>query len=73
MSDQLNFFGESDESLEYKPYYMMDVEISSSKKLFTVISTFSGGGGSSLGYKLAGGDCKFGIPYSIGRPDKGAR
>ena len=56
MSDQLNFFGESDESLEYKPYYMMDVEISSSKKLFTVISTFSGGGGSSLGYKLAGGD-----------------
>ena len=55
MSDQLNFFGESDESLKYKPYYMMDVEIGSSKNLFKVISTFSGGGGSSLGYKLAGG------------------
>ena len=39
----------------YKPYYLKDVYESSSKSKFTVISTFAGGGGSSTGYKLAGG------------------
>ena len=32
---------------------------SSERKLFSYISFFSGGGGSSCGYKLAGGDCRF--------------
>lgn len=40
----------------YKPYTMKDVLTSAEKKLFTVISTFAGGGGSSTGYKLAGGN-----------------
>jgi len=40
----------------YKPYTMKDVLTSADKKLFTVISTFAGGGGSSTGYKLAGGN-----------------
>lgn len=31
------------------------IDISKIKPIFTVISTFSGGGGSSLGYKMAGG------------------
>ena len=39
----------------YKPYIMNDVLEASSKKLFTVISTFAGGGGSSTGYRLSGG------------------
>lgn len=38
------------------PYLMENVLSRASEKKFTVISTFSGGGGSSLGYKLAGGD-----------------
>ena len=37
------------------PYLKSDVLESSSKNLFTVISTFAGGGGSSTGYRLAGG------------------
>jgi DNA (cytosine-5)-methyltransferase 1 len=40
----------------YKPYKLSDVITSAEKKLFTVISTFAGGGGSSTGYKLAGGN-----------------
>jgi len=40
----------------YKPYTMKDVLTSAERKLFTVISTFAGGGGSSTGYKLAGGN-----------------
>jgi len=40
----------------YKPYTMKDVLTSADRKLFTVISTFAGGGGSSTGYKLAGGN-----------------
>ena len=40
----------------YKPYIMNDVLEASSKKLFTVISTFAGGGGSSTGYRLSGGN-----------------
>lgn len=38
------------------PYTLSDIYESANKKRFTVISTFSGGGGSSIGYKLAGGD-----------------
>lgn len=38
------------------PYNLSDVYESASRKRFTVISTFSGGGGSTIGYKLAGGD-----------------
>lgn len=40
----------------YKPYIMNDVQEASAKKLFTVISTFAGGGGSSTGYRLSGAD-----------------
>lgn len=40
----------------YEPYVMEDVNNASNKKLFSVISTFSGAGGSSVGYKLAGGE-----------------
>lgn len=39
----------------YQPYLIDDVRKSSARKLFTVISTFAGGGGSSTGYRLAGG------------------
>jgi DNA (cytosine-5)-methyltransferase 1 len=38
------------------PYTLEDVYKSAGRKRFTVISTFSGGGGSSIGYKLVGGD-----------------
>ena len=41
--------------MTYKPYYMKDVIDNSNKELFNVISTFAGGGGSSTGYRLAGG------------------
>jgi DNA (cytosine-5)-methyltransferase 1 len=34
---------------------MSDVHTASSKALFTVVSTFAGGGGSSTGYRLSGG------------------
>jgi DNA (cytosine-5)-methyltransferase 1 len=36
-------------------YNLSDVKASASKELFTVMTTFAGGGGSSTGYKLAGG------------------
>jgi DNA (cytosine-5)-methyltransferase 1 len=39
----------------YKSYRMADVRTASAAKAFTVISTFAGGGGSSIGYRLAGG------------------
>mgnify|MGYP005730703697 CR=1 FL=1 len=39
----------------YKPYYLKDVIESEKRELFTVMSTFAGGGGSSTGYRLAGG------------------
>ena len=39
----------------YKPYTLADVHTSAQRKRFTYISTFAGGGGSSMGYKLAGG------------------
>ncbi len=41
--------------MKYIPYEMQDVGIAESKNLFNVISTFAGGGGSSTGYRLAGG------------------
>ena len=39
----------------YRHYTVADVRRASAEGRFTVISTFSGGGGSSLGYRLAGG------------------
>jgi len=41
--------------IEFQPYHMDDVFAASSKELFSVVSTFAGGGGSSTGYRLAGG------------------
>ena len=43
----------------YRRYTLDDLERSASRKRFTYISFFAGGGGSSAGYKLAGGDCRF--------------
>ena len=40
---------------KYKPYNLKDVNEASSQNKFNVISTFVGGGGSSTGYRLAGG------------------
>ena len=39
----------------HRPYKLQDVYDASSQNKFSVISTFAGGGGSSTGYKLAGG------------------
>jgi DNA-cytosine methyltransferase len=39
----------------YRPYMLADVMRAAAAKKFTVISTFAGGGGSSTGYRLAGG------------------
>ena len=36
-------------------YKLKDVRESSKQEKFNVISTFAGGGGSSTGYRLAGG------------------
>jgi len=41
--------------IRFKPYTLADVNEAASKELFTVVTTFAGGGGSSTGYKLAGG------------------
>ena len=41
--------------IEFQKYRMEDVRQASSKELFTTVSTFAGGGGSSTGYRLAGG------------------
>ena len=41
--------------VEYKPIKLKDVKEESNKNLFNVISFFAGGGGSSLGYRMAGG------------------
>lgn len=40
---------------KYEHYLIDDVKKSSARQLFTVVSTFAGGGGSSTGYRLAGG------------------
>ena len=45
----------SDTVRKFEPYSMSRVYQQSSKELFTVVSTFSGGGGSSTGYQLGGG------------------
>ena len=41
---------------KYSPYTLQDVYDASSQNKFNVISTFAGGGGSSTGYRLAGGN-----------------
>lgn len=41
---------------EYVPYTLAEVKAESAKNKFTVISTFAGGGGSSTGYRLGGGN-----------------
>ncbi len=43
----------------YFRYTLDDLKTSSDRKLFSCISFFAGGGGSSCGYKLAGGEIKF--------------
>ncbi len=45
--------------IPFKPYNLSDVYQASSQELFTVVSTFAGGGGSSTGYKLGGGKILF--------------
>jgi len=42
--------------MKYDPYTVEDVKRASAEKKFSVISCFAGGGGSSTGYRLAGGD-----------------
>lgn len=44
--------------MEYKPYTLDYVKKTEQLQKFTVISTFAGGGGSSTGYRLAGGTIK---------------
>ena len=41
--------------MSYQTYTVADVKQKSSEELFDVISCFAGGGGSSTGYRLAGG------------------
>ena len=43
-------------SNKYFQYTLAELKKSSDRKLFNVVSFFAGGGGSSCGYKLAGGD-----------------
>ena len=45
--------------MRYKRYTLDNLKESSDRKRFTYISFFAGGGGSSCGYKLAGGDARF--------------
>ena len=40
---------------KYEPYTLKDMTRESENELFSVVTTFSGGGGSSVGYKLGGG------------------
>ena len=42
--------------MKYEPYTVEDVKNASAQKKFSVISCFAGGGGSSTGYRLAGGN-----------------
>jgi DNA (cytosine-5)-methyltransferase 1 len=55
MDDDRNY-NEARRALEYRHYTLSDVREASAQKLFSVVSTFAGGGGSSTGYRLAGGD-----------------
>jgi DNA-cytosine methyltransferase len=41
---------------EYQPYTMDDVRRASARRRFRVVSAFAGGGGSGVGYRLAGGE-----------------
>ena len=45
--------------MKYFRYTLDDLKKSSERKLFNYITFFAGGGGSSAGYKLAGGNCLF--------------
>ena len=45
--------------MKYFRYNLDELKQSSDRKLFNYISFFAGGGGSSCGYKLAGGDARF--------------
>lgn len=45
--------------MKYFRYTLDELKQSSDRKLFDYISFFAGGGGSSAGYKLAGGNCRF--------------
>ena len=45
--------------MRYFRYTLDDLKKSSDRKLFNYITFFAGGGGSSCGYKLAGGECLF--------------
>lgn len=47
----------------YSPYSMTDVRQAEAQKLFTAVSTFSGAGGSALGYALAGGDVRGAVEF----------
>lgn len=52
----VSIFSEYTMKPKYEPYFLSDVKRESAKNKFTVISTFAGGGGSSTGYRLAGGN-----------------
>jgi DNA-cytosine methyltransferase len=45
----------SSDAAHYRPYTMDDVHRVSAARRFTVVSTFAGGGGSCIGFHLAGG------------------
>jgi site-specific DNA-cytosine methylase len=45
----------SSDAARYQSYTMDDVRRASAARRFTVVSTFAGGGGSDIGYQLAGG------------------
>jgi site-specific DNA-cytosine methylase len=45
----------SSDAAHYRPYTMDDVHRASAARKFTAISTFAGGGGSCIGFHLAGG------------------
>jgi DNA (cytosine-5)-methyltransferase 1 len=61
----------------YQPYKLKEVFDLSKRELFSVVSTFAGGGGSSTGYRLAGGkvivanevDPEAATTYRINYPD----
>ncbi len=55
MSDRVSHTKLFGNVTKFQPYLMDDVIKESSKNLFSVISTFAGGGGSSTGYRLGGG------------------
>jgi DNA-cytosine methyltransferase len=45
----------SSDAVRYRPYTMDDVHRASAARKFTAVSTFAGGGGSCIGFHLAGG------------------